>query len=45
VQNINGPDLLTGGEFGFEGSLIATVAIILITIVIHLKHRQSVQNI
>jgi len=40
VQEITGPELLTGGKFGFEGSLLATVAIIVLTIVIHLKHKK-----
>ncbi len=40
VQDIAGHELLTGGEFGFEGSLIATVAMIVLTIVIHLKHKR-----
>ena len=39
IQNVSGPDLLTGGEFGLEGSLLATVAIVLITLAIHWKHR------
>ena len=41
VQEIAGHELLTGGKFGFEGSLIATVAMIVLTIVIHLKHRKG----
>ncbi|MEJ2543449.1 MAG: CPBP family intramembrane metalloprotease, partial [Calditrichaceae bacterium] len=41
VQDISGHELLTGGEFGFEGSLIATVAMIVLTIVIHLKHKKA----
>lgn len=40
VQEIAGHELLTGGKFGFEGSLIATVAMIVLTIVIHLKHKK-----
>ena len=39
-QSLNGNELLTGGEFGFEGSLIASVAMIILIIVIHLKHRK-----
>jgi membrane protease YdiL (CAAX protease family) len=30
-QNLDGPDLLTGGTFGFEGSIICLVLIILFT--------------
>jgi len=41
LQEVNGSDLLTGGEFGLEGSLIATVSIILMTLVIHFRHRQA----
>lgn len=39
IQEINGPDLLTGGAFGLEGSLIASVAIVMITLAIHWKHQ------
>ena len=41
VQDIAGHELLTGGEFGFEGSLIATVAMIILIIVIHFKHKKN----
>jgi membrane protease YdiL (CAAX protease family) len=41
VQEIAGHELLTGGEFGFEGSLIATVAMIILISVIHLRHRKA----
>jgi membrane protease YdiL (CAAX protease family) len=41
VQDINGHELLTGGEFGFEGSLIATVAMIILIVVIHFKHKKN----
>ena len=27
-QNLSGHDIITGGEFGFEGSIIATILII-----------------
>ena len=40
VQEIAGHELLTGGEFGFEGSLIATVAMVILITVIHLKYRK-----
>lgn len=42
VQEITGHELLTGGEFGFEGSLIATVAMVILIAVLHLKHRKVV---
>jgi membrane protease YdiL (CAAX protease family) len=41
VQDIAGHELLTGGEFGFEGSLIATVAMIILILVIHFKHKKN----
>ena len=40
VQEIAGHELLTGGEFGFEGSLIATVAMVILIAVLHLKYRK-----
>ncbi|MEJ2055879.1 MAG: CPBP family intramembrane metalloprotease [Calditrichaceae bacterium] len=39
-HDIAGHKLITGGEFGYEGSLIATVAMIVLIVVIHLKHRE-----
>jgi len=39
TQNIQGNELITGGEFGFEASLLATILMIVSIIVIHLKYR------
>lgn len=39
LQDIQGNDLITGGQFGFEGSLIATIAMIVIIFIIHFKYR------
>ncbi len=40
-----GDELLTGGDFGFEASLITTVLMILATIAIHLKYRVGAEGI
>ena len=29
IQSLNGSELITGGEFGFEGSIILTVLMII----------------
>jgi len=39
-----GDELLTGGEFGFEASLLTTAVMILAIVVIHLKYRAGVTN-
>lgn len=36
---IIGSELLTGGEFGFEGSLLATIALAAATLVVHFRYR------
>ena len=41
VQNLQGNELLTGGDFGLEGSLLATAGIILIALFLHLKYKKS----
>jgi membrane protease YdiL (CAAX protease family) len=40
-QTVDGSDLLTGGEFGLEGSLLTTFFLIIATAVIHLQFRGS----
>jgi membrane protease YdiL (CAAX protease family) len=39
TQNIQGNEILTGGEFGFEASLLATALMIIAIIVIHLQFK------
>jgi len=41
VQNIQGNELLTGGEFGFEGSLIATLFMAVAITVIHIQFKNK----
>ncbi|MBN2424457.1 MAG: CPBP family intramembrane metalloprotease [Calditrichaceae bacterium] len=41
VQNLQGNELLTGGDFGLEGSLLATAGIIIITIFLHFKYKKA----
>jgi hypothetical protein len=38
-QKITGNPLITGGDFGFEGSLLLTVMMVISTIYLHLKYR------
>ncbi len=40
TQNIEGNALITGGEFGFEGSLLATFIMIIAITVIHFQFRK-----
>jgi membrane protease YdiL (CAAX protease family) len=40
IQNMSGEDWLTGGPFGLEGSLIATVLMVLAIGILHLKYRR-----
>jgi len=40
-QNIQGPDLLTGGPFGFEGSVIATFLMIISIVILHYKYQED----
>ena len=42
TQNIQGSELLTGGEFGFEASLLATVLMIVTIIIIHFQFKEKV---
>lgn len=39
VQEISGNELITGGEFGFEGSLVATVLMMILIILIDRKYK------
>ncbi len=39
IQETNGSDIWTGGEFGFEGSLVATILMILTITLLHFKYR------
>ena len=41
IQQISGNQLLTGGKFGFEGSVIATLIMIISIIIIHFKFREK----
>lgn len=41
VQNIQGNELLTGGEFGFEASLLATILMIIAILIIHFQYRNG----
>lgn len=41
VQNIQGNELLTGGEFGFEASLLATILMIIAILIIHFQYKNS----
>jgi len=45
TQNIQGSELLTGGEFGFEASLLATALMIIATIIIHFQFRDKTSQI
>jgi len=40
-QDVTGNPLITGGEFGFEGSLLLTVMMIASTVYIHNKYKNS----
>jgi len=42
TQNIQGSELLTGGEFGFEASLLATVLMIVSIIIIHFQFKNKI---
>jgi membrane protease YdiL (CAAX protease family) len=37
IQDVHGPDLLTGGQFGFEGSILATFLMVIAIIFLHYK--------
>ena len=40
-QTVQGNELLTGGEFGFEASLLATVLMVVAIIVIHFQFKEK----
>ncbi len=40
-QQVSGNPLITGGDFGFEGSLLLTVMMITSTIYIHMKYKKK----
>ena len=40
-QQVSGNPLITGGEFGFEGSLLLTVMMIVSTLYIHTKYKNT----
>jgi len=41
IQNIQGPDLITGGTFGFEGSVIATLLMSIAIVLLHYKYQEE----
>jgi membrane protease YdiL (CAAX protease family) len=43
-QQVSGNPLITGGEFGFEGSLLLTVMMIVSTFYIHMKYKNNANN-
>ncbi|MFB6305754.1 MAG: CPBP family intramembrane glutamate endopeptidase, partial [Flavobacteriales bacterium] len=44
-QQLNGPIWLTGGEFGFEGSLLLTILLIIAIIIIHYSYKDNVEGV
>jgi membrane protease YdiL (CAAX protease family) len=40
-QEIQGPDLLTGGTFGFEGSIVTTLLMIISIVILHYKYQEE----
>ena len=41
IQDIKGSELITGGEFGLEASIITTITMIILITVIHYKYRKA----
>jgi membrane protease YdiL (CAAX protease family) len=41
IHETHGPDLITGGTFGYEGSVIATILMILTIILLHYKFQDA----
>lgn len=41
IQDIQGPDLITGGTFGFEGSIIATLLIVISIVLLHYRYQEE----
>ena len=44
IQEIQGPDLITGGTFGFEGSVLATLLMIVTIILLHYKFHDEAKK-
>ena len=42
IQDIQGPDLITGGTFGFEGSIIATLLMVISIVLLHYKYQEEI---
>ncbi len=42
IQDIQGPDLITGGTFGFEGSIIATLLMVISIVLLHYKYQDEI---
>jgi hypothetical protein len=40
-QQLSGPDLLTGGDVGLEGSILATIFLVVAIVVIHFQFRNG----
>ena len=40
-QTVNGSDLITGGQFGFEASLLATVLIVVVILYLDKNYREQ----
>lgn len=41
VQNIQGDDLITGGTFGFEGSVMATLLMLIAIVLLHYRYQED----
>ena len=41
IHKVRGPDLITGGIFGFEGSIIATLLLLISIVVLHFKFEEK----
>ena len=41
IQDIHGPDLITGGTFGFEGSVIATLLMVIAIALLQYRFREK----
>jgi len=40
IQDIQGSDVITGGQFGFEGSIIATLLMVISIVLLHYKYQK-----
>lgn len=43
-QELNGNEMITGGKFGFEGSIVATVMMIIFTLIMGIVYRRKSLN-